>query len=464
MFGDLFGSRSVPVVVVSSSTTTSSTISVTGPITGHYIFSGGQLIPFSTPAPTFLGQVVNGNFLPGPGFSALTGGPLAAVSPGQTSIQQIIQAVNGAGGTFTFLPGSNQATTPNTGTTFDLATGYLYTLPGTTTTTQPTILVELPNPAGGGAVGLTKMSDGNSPLPRDRVIFDYDYFNHAAVTTFSRDFLTGRTVDVNRFSPGFEKTFFDRRASVEVRVPFASTLSSDINADGPSNTSRAELGDVHLAFKALLWRGEAFNFAAGLGVDLPTADDTRVLTSDGTTLIRIRNDSVLLTPYFAYLLTPNDRLFFQNWFQVAFDANGNPVDANPDLTGLQNFGRINLQSLLEIDAQLGYWLYRPGDGAGRVRGLAPFVELHYNSTMGRSDVVQAGTFAVGIAGSHFDELNLAAGVIAQIGDNFLLSVGAVAPLKGHDDRSFDWQFGIRGSLLFGPTARDRSRATPVSSF
>src|SRR5262249_50623949 len=159
------------------------------------------------------------------------------------------------------------------------------------------------NPAGGGAVGLTKIFDDNSPLPRDRVIFNYDFFSRAPLTTSG--------VDVNRFSPGFEKTFLDRRASVEVRVPFAATLSSDVPADGLTNTGRQELGDVHLTFKGLLYRGDALHVAAGLGVDLPTADDTRLLASDGTSLIHISNDAVLLTPYVAYLLTPGDRLFFQ---------------------------------------------------------------------------------------------------------------------------------------------------------
>jgi hypothetical protein len=352
----------------------------------------------------------------------------------------------------TFTTSTFSSTTFSGSTFFVTSTPVL--IPSFSTSSASTLFV--PNPAGGGAVGLTKMSDGNNPLPRDRVFFDYDYFNNAP--------LSANGVNVNRFAPGFEKAFFDGLASLQVIVPFASTLSSDINADGPSNTSRAELGDVYLALKGLLYRGDALNVCAGLGVDLPTADDTRVLTSDGTTVLRVRNDAVLLTPYFAYLLTPNDRLFFQNWFQFVFDANGNPVEAQGGLGGLQNFGNINLQSLLEIDAQLGYWLYRPGDGAGRLRGLAPFVELHYNSTMGGADVVQAGGFTVGPAVGHFDELNLTAGVVAQIGDHFQLAVGAAAPLRGHDDRSFDYQIGVRGSLFFGPTARDRSRAASPSSF
>jgi hypothetical protein len=321
---------------------------------------------------------------------------------------------------------------------------------------QAPIVLLFPNPAGGGVVGLTKVSDGNSPLPRDRIIFDYDYFDSVP--------LSAGGVAVNRFSPGFEWTFFDQRASLEVRVPFASTLSSDILADGVTNSSRVELGDVHLTLKGLAYRSETLAVAAGLGIDVPTADNVKLLQSDGTPLLQIRNDAVILTPYFAYLWTPNDRVFFQNWYQVALDSNGNLVDANLNMNGLQTVGRITQQGILEIDAQLGYWLYQASSASSLVNRVAPFIELHYNSSVGNADTVQAGGLTVGLEHSHFDELNMGAGFLAQVNNRFLLSVGAQAPLKGQADRSFDWQVGIRGSILFGPTLRNATRATPVSSF
>src|SRR5262245_37244633 len=132
--GDLFGSRALTVAVVVPGQPPQ-TITVSGPINGHYSLTGTPVALFpSAPQPTFLGQPVGGAgtfFAVGPGFGTTTGGPLAAASPGQTAIQQIIQAAFGAGGTFTFLPAANQATTTNSGTTFDLAVGYDYTLPGT---------------------------------------------------------------------------------------------------------------------------------------------------------------------------------------------------------------------------------------------------------------------------------------------------------------------------------------------
>jgi hypothetical protein len=302
--------------------------------------------------------------------------------------------------------------------------------------------------------GFTKVSDGNSPVPRDRIIFDTDYFNNAP--------LTAGGVNVYRFSPGFEKTFFNRRASVGVRVPFASTLSSDIHSDGTSNSSRAEFGDVHVTLKGLAYNSNVLRLAGGVGLAIPTADDTRVLGSDGSTLIRVSNDAFFLTPYVAYLLTPTDRLFFQNWYQTSFATNGNQVLTN--LGSPRDIGRLNDQSLLQIDAQLGYWLYSSQRYDGLIRALAPFVELHYNSTMGRSDYVQSGALIVGYLNSHFDELNMSTGFLARIRNNLILGFGASFPLKGGQDRSFDYQLGLRGSLLFGPTARSQTAATAVSSF
>jgi hypothetical protein len=317
-----------------------------------------------------------------------------------------------------------------------------------------TVTFEVPSPAGGGVVGRTKVSEDNNPLPRDRVIFEYDYFNRVP--------LTSNKFDVHRFSPGFEKTFFDQRASVEVRVPFASTLDTDLVA-GTTGTSRAgEFGDVHVTLKGLVYSSPAFNFAAGLGIAIPTADDTRVFLPGGTELLRIKNESVILTPYFAYLVTPDDRLFFQNWFQIGFDASDNPVSVNPDLAGLREVGNLTDQTILQIDAQVGYWLYRSQDNSRWLTALAPFFEVHYNTALDNADTIRAGALTITGVRNRFDELNLSAGVVAQLGNNCLLSFGAAFPVKGQSDRSFDYQLGIRASIFFGQTARERSLATAPS--
>lgn len=303
-------------------------------------------------------------------------------------------------------------------------------------------------------VGRTKLSDDNSPLPRDRVIFDYDFFSRTPVGPGGQD--------VHRFSPGIEKTFFDQRASLEVRFPFAATIDSDQDVGTLGSSHDAQFGNLHLTLKGLAYRDPVFNVAAGLGIDVSTADDARV-SFNGRELLRVHNDAVVLTPFIAYLVTPNDRLFFQNWFAIDFVTNGNEVTADPIFSGVSNVGRLRDQNVLQIDAQVGYWLYRSEESSW-LTALAPFLELHCNSSINDPGSVQFGPVSLAPHSNHFDELNMSVGVVAQVGDNATLYLGAVFPLKEDNNRSFDYQIGLRANIFFGPTARERSRATMITGF
>jgi hypothetical protein len=316
------------------------------------------------------------------------------------------------------------------------------------------LVLYLANPADGGVVGRTKIADDNNPLPRDRFIFNYDYFSNVP--------LTANGWDVHRFSPGFEKTFFNRMTSVEVRFPFASTLDSAYTQGAES--TNMEFGDVHVTLKALFFGGDVWNVAGGLGISAPTADDTRVTLAGTQASITVENESVLLQPYMAALWTPTRRFFAQAWLQFNFDANGNPVVVSDGVESVA-LGRLNSQSLLQLDGQIGYWIVqRSNVGRCGLAGFAPFVELHYNTTLNDPDAIQVENVLITSLGGRVDELNLTAGFVSQFGDNLNVAVGAVAPLKSGFDRFFDAQVGVRANYFFGPTARARSWATRVDNF
>ena len=319
---------------------------------------------------------------------------------------------------------------------------------------RPPGIIDIPTPTGGGAVGRTKVSDGNNPLPRDRLIIDYDYFSAVKIGAGG--------LPVNRYSLGFEKTFFGGYASIELRVPFASTLATDIDANGVSNNRGTQLGDAHLTLKALLYQGDTWNIAAGMAVAIPTANDVHAFASSSE-LLRIRNDATVLEPYVAYLLTPNPDWFIQNWYSLALNTSGNRVQVTDGLTGLQPVGRLYDQSLLQIDAQLGYWLIGPKN-YGLVRGLAPFAELHLNTALGKAQTVTGGAPVFSPTGSRFNELNLAVGAAMLLSHRFSVSAGAVIPLSNGYSRVFDYEIAVRGSILFGCTSRARSASALVSSF
>jgi hypothetical protein len=301
--------------------------------------------------------------------------------------------------------------------------------------------------------GITKISEENNPLPRDRFFYVADRFDTVQAAG-------GR--DVTRHVFGAEKTFLDGAASIELRLPMAGGVATTGVFNpvlGGGFGGGTEFGDLHLTFKALLARQESFAVATGFGVSLPTADDIRIQNLQGAEIARIRNDSVILTPYAALLLTPNDRWFGQFWTQAGFDARGSRVDvqqrANPGFAG-----RLQDAGLLQFDAQVGYWLVQPNRECCKLRGLAAFTELHYNTRISNGDRVNLGQgLVIGDGDLRYDELNVGGGLTAILGDNLTTSLGVMLPVRGETDRTFDWQLGLRVNYYFGQTANLRSRST-----
>jgi hypothetical protein len=312
-------------------------------------------------------------------------------------------------------------------------------------------------PGASSVVGRVKMSEDNSPLPRDRVIFTYDSFGDVPFTP--------NGVDVNRFQFGVEKTFRDGLWSVEFRLPFAGTLASTY-VQG-FETTDVELGNVRFALKRLWTRNDRLNFAGGLGVTLPTARDQAVLSQFGGELFRFQNESVQVEPFVAALFTPNERLFAQAWGAVNFDASGGRLTWDPNVFGGSGSARIWDLPILAIDGQIGYWVVK--NRSGVVRGAAPFLELHYNQVLGQNVLIdevsdRANSQGLTVTGIGNQEFNITAGVLCQLGDNLNLTLGASAPLLRQPDRTFDWQFGLRMNYFFGRTARQRAVINQVSGF
>lgn len=324
-----------------------------------------------------------------------------------------------------------------------------------TLVSTPSVVLSIPNPGagGGGVVGIIKISEDNNPLPRDRVIFNYDYFSEVPFTPGG--------VPVNRYQFGIEKTFLEGRGSLELRMPFASTMNSEGMVNGTGTNT--ELGNLRLALKALLLRRETVNVSAGLGVYLPTADDLNIRNADGSNLIRVDNSSVQLAPFAALLYTPTERLFGQTWMGFTFDTGGNQVVVDPMMFGGRaNVGNLRAATLWTIDAQVGYWVYLAERGF--LRGVAPFVELHYNGAVSNGSVLNAGGgLFIGDTVGNSDELNLTAGITTRLGEQSSLAVAMAAPLRDGQNRTFDYQIGVRLNYFFGYTARNMNRGTFVSS-
>ncbi|NQT36034.1 MAG: hypothetical protein HQ581_01015, partial [Planctomycetes bacterium] len=299
---------------------------------------------------------------------------------------------------------------------------------------QYEVFLDIPSPGAGGTVGRLKIADNTSPIPRDRLIFDYHYFNNAA--------LFGSGVDVNRFTLGLEKTFFDGMASFELKAPMATGLDSTVVADGVTGMSHGEFGNLGLTFKALLFQTKSWGVSAGLTVAAPTGDDTVVALTDGTPLVRIRNESVHLAPFLGCLWTPDDRFFAQGFFQVDVDPSGNAVSTNFFGSGLQSVGVLQDATLMYVDAGVGYWSYRCRHPKRRLTGVAWTAEVHWNRSLQASDVVTDANFTIGSRASTFEAVNLTLGSHLEFNHRTTLTLGYAVPLGGGQDRQFDGELRV----------------------
>lgn len=360
---------------------------------------------------------------------AVSAGNVAAFGPGVTTFQGGQATLTADDGIPGITPADQYAVTQ--GTTF------------TPLFTPTNVVILIPNPSAGAAVGIVKVAENNSPLPRDRVYFNYSSFNNV-------NFFQGG-VNVNRFTPGIEKTFFDEQMSLEFRAPFASTLDSNIIAGGFTDVSHTELGNLTAILKAILYGNDTFTFTGGLWVGAPTADDVNVTGVNGTPLISVDNESVHVAPYLAALWTPNDRFFTQTFVSCDVDLNGNPVSANTGM-GLTPIGRLNDPALLFVDMGFGYWLYR-GQEDRFITGMAPIFEAHYNASLADYDRVALGNFQIGDQSTNFDILNLTVGLNMVVGQQSNLTLGYTTPVGEGVDKQFDGELRVLFNYFFDPPSR-----------
>jgi len=362
--------------------------------------------------------------------------------------RNVILSQNGSGtfgnngGSDSVVVGNPTATT--VANTIDVTTPFSLNLPYSvvfadeTFTPNPVDIV-LPTPSAGDIVGRVRLQDNNSPLPQNRIFFDYNFFYNVPFTT--------EGVNVNRFSPGIEKTFWNGMASFEIRLPMAITLNSNIISDLPSDVSNYEFGNIALSTKFLLTSTENTALAVGLGVSLPTADDLDIGLADGTDLLSIQNQSPHILPYLAFLYAPNYSDFFaQAFLTFDFDTRGSPVYANVNGLGLNEIGTWQDQNLITLSFSAGSWLYENRNPCSRVNRIGWSAELHYTSTLNDADSVSAGSFTVGDPDADLSLLNGTIGGHVRLRKT-TFTVGYSVPLTS-SDRVFDGELRFFANRAF----------------
>ncbi len=235
------------------------------------------------------------------------------------------------------------------------------------------------------------------------------------------------------------RLFLNDLTSVEVRVPFSSTLTSDLFATG-SNDQRVQFGNVFMSLKGLLWANERWASTMGTSVTVPTEQDIRVSRRDGTELIQIKNQSVHILPFLGFAFFPSERIFAQVLTQVDVDTNGRPVLANFG-DGLENIGRFRDQTMMFNSAAVAYRLWNSGYRRSVVRSVIPTMEVHWNRSLDGSSELSNG-FSTLDSSRNFESINLISGLTFDLINSSRLAVGYVAPVSRTDSRVFDGELRV----------------------
>ena len=293
--------------------------------------------------------------------------------------------------------------------------------------------VSLGGPNPGDLVGRVRIQDNNNAMPTDRIFLDYNYFHNVP--------FTANGIDVNRLTPGVEKTFFNQMASVEVRVPMAVTYNSNQFLSTAVDTSEPEFGNVAIIPKVLLTSNSEMAVAAGLGIALPTADNINVYGQSGSQLLAVENESVHLIPFLACLYTPQGADYFvQVFVTLDVDLNGNEVNADVGSGSLEQIGIWNDQSLASGSLTVGKYLFQNYSRSSIVKSFSAVSELHYTGTASDADTVDSGPFLLGNADHDLSLLNGTFGGHLRLRDSSVTG-GYTVPLTS-SDRIFDGEFRL----------------------
>ena len=304
--------------------------------------------------------------------------------------------------------------------------------------------------AGGLALRRVKLAENSSPLPMDRWIGNYNLFDNV-----------DEIGDVTRFTFGVEKTFDDGLKSIEARMSFAHTISSNqiyrVPIGGlPFVTQNLddEFGNLVLTYKQIIYPLDDGIVTAGIGVGLPTADDQLLFNQDVTEpvlLMKVHNDAVHLMPFVAFMRQPNDKLVIQGFAQVDFATSANPVliRAEPGQGPLTNAAKIEDVPLLFLDLGLAYkWIE---NREGLINAVTPLLELHYSLGMRDRDQLQPGQNGTPVfnfeTSGRISVLNLTAGASLQLGDSIFVRPAFSVPLSNGAGASYDYEFGVHVNIL-----------------
>ncbi len=349
------------------------------------------------------------------------------------------------------------------------------------------------------SLGVTRLSQ-----PRFRGLTTTKFFDDRVFTFSGEKTFLGGLASVEVRVPFSHTLASDLNLDVAKVVTIGTDIDQDSNlsiiqtAPTPQNTlgqTDTEFGDISVILKGLVFQSQELAVSLGLAMGIPTARDGRVNIIDflGDAFdndieiqrlrqFRVSNDTWSLSPFLAVLATPgrNQRFFAQGFLQFDFPLNTSRVDyseialvntepAEIRLDSLVTSASLREQMLMLADLGLGYWVVSNPD-AQWLTGIAPTVELHYTTTLNDADIVHlplaarsANLQAVGPGGvpipepnptvgnlrNRVDILDITFGATFLISNRAMIAMGWAFPLRGGDDKVFNWEYQLQLNYYFG---------------
>jgi hypothetical protein len=275
-----------------------------------------------------------------------------------------------------------------------------------------------------------KISDNESPQPRDRAFLDFNYYDNVGAAVDRRLGIDLREIAVYRETFGLEKTFLDGAASVGLRLPL-NTLSAESSTAGLGGTD-TDIGDLTAILKYALWQDSDAGtlFAIGLAVTAPTGPGHFAGSA-----IPTMHDTIL-QPFVGYVWSAD------RWFVHGFTGIDVPTEIR-DVTTLFN------------SVGVGYIFPRASSEDRLLKAVVPTLEVHISDPLNHR-----GAFRVDDPAGTADVVDLTMATTFELGRRSNLSVGIVTPVTG--PKPFDVEALVQFNWFFGAGGRSRYVASAAN--
>jgi len=201
-----------------------------------------------------------------------------------------------------------------------------------------------------------KICENMSPLPQDRIFFNFNYFNNINDSVNSRKDVPIDHIKAYREFFGAEKTFNDGKGSIGIRFPI-DTVTADSPHNLLSTPTRTAMGNMAIFAKYILAKNTETGSVAsvGLSVEPPVGPG-----SFGGAPYLFGLNTLYIQPFFGYIYN------WRNWYVQGFSSFEFPADPR-EVTMMYN------------DVGIGYYVFRSRDPMSFVTTVAPTFEVHVNT-------------------------------------------------------------------------------------